>query len=199
MDLGSVEYIGGHGLQGAFEGCDSLTTLDLSSLAGIIENFSLESAFKDCPNLTSTGINWNNITSINDTGLGYAFCGCSSIDEDIYIPNVRKIIYNGMTWAFAGTGITSFSMPNLVECEYDALNSVCKGCQDLETVNLHNLKETNNWNFCDTFRDCPSLRTVDLFNVQDFGEGLHHTFDGCTSLEWVDFGGAGEIPSLYDG
>lgn len=66
------------------------------------------------------------------------------------------------------------------------------GCRQLESVTFNSNCKSGVRNYESMFRDCTSLKSVDMSGVDCNGwavESLKYMFDGCTSLEKVDVSG----------
>ena len=156
-------------VDGAFEGCDSLVSINIPdsvtrigkrTFYGCTELHRIsvpdsvteigESAFEDCSSLTSVTIP-NSVTSIGDG----AFSGCSSLTS-VMIPNSVTSIGN---YAFSRcTGLTSVTIPNSV-------TSIGEGafyyCSVLASVTIPNsVKSIGNY----TFANCSSLTFITIPN-----------------------------------
>ena len=181
----------------AFEGCKSLTAIDLPESVASIGNF----AFYGCSNLTSIDIPAG-VTSIGD----YAFHGCSSLTS-IAIPAGVTSIDPGMFStcssltsialpagvtsigddAFAGCmSLTSIEIPAGVSV---IGNYVFHGCSSLTSIELP-AGVTHIGNAA--FRDCSSLVSIEIpAGVTSIG---NRAFCYCVSLKAVTF--RGNAPSI---
>lgn len=124
-------------------------------------------AFKGCTNLVSIDIS-NVITIYNE-----AFRECTSLNSDVYAPNLVTMYY----LAFSYSGITSFEAPNLTEAS-DGMQFY--GCKNLRAISMQNLTKIPR-NLC---YECSSLVDVDVKNAEEIG---NETFAQCTSLVDIDF------------
>ena len=94
-----------------------------------------------------------------------------------------------MSSAFAHSGITKFSAPNL----HSIWNLYCTfiGCLNLEEVELPSLRNANtqqSYGLYRTFYNCPRLRRVDFGEISAFNSSssTEEAFYGCSSLEVID-------------
>ena len=206
--------------QDAFNGCTSLEAIMLpENLSGIaynaFYNTNLKSiiipksvktiqryAFNFCPNLKSIVVesgnttydSRNNCNAIIETATNKLIAGCNST----IIPNTIESID---IYAFAGSGITSISIPEkCVEIGYNAfthcsnlssiqinsnierLPSGCfSQCTNLTSISLPENLTTIGY---DTFKECYSLSEIKLPNVVTLIESS--AFYNCTSLKAIN-------------
>jgi Leucine-rich repeat (LRR) protein len=132
----------------AFDGCSSLTSVDLSNCTSIGSY-----AFNNCTNLASVDL--SNCTSIGS----YAFCGTNLACVDL--SNCTSI----GDWAFGCCGeLASVALSNCTNIGNAAFN----GCSSLTSVDLSNCTSIGS----DAFNGCSSLTSVgDLSNCTYLGEG----------------------------
>ena len=179
-----VTSIGGS----AFEGCSSLTSINIPDGVTSIGNCAFEDCtsltsinipdgvtsigydvFKDCTNLTSINIP-DGVTSIGDL----AFYGCSSLPS-INIPDSVTSIGE---YAFSGcSSLSSINIPNGVtkigdEAFYD--------CRSLTSINIPDGVTSIGYS---AFYGCSSLTSINIPNgvtsIDDW------TFNGCSSLSSI--------------
>lgn len=175
--------------ESSFQGCGSLTSIDISDSVTSIGAF----AFEKCSSLTSVKIG-NGVTDI-----GFAcFRGCSSlIDITVSIDNesyqsIDGNLYNLRGAAFMG-GImlqqyaigktdTSFKIPDGV---VRLGSSAFSDCDNLTSVIIGNeVTDTGTY----VFSDCSNLTSVTIENgLTRLEEG---TFFGCGSLTSITFNGS---------
>ena len=79
-----------------------------------------------------TSADFNNVTTINDRGLGYAFRECTNITT-VNFDNVSSIGSSGLIYAFEGcTSLTTVSFPALTTSSFGAntnqFNNMLFGC-----------------------------------------------------------------------
>ena len=104
----------------------------------------------------------DNVTSIGDSGLYYAFYGCTNLTST-GLNNVTSIGNNGLYYAFYG-------------------------CTNLTSTGLNNVTSIGDSGLYYAFRDCTSLTSTVLDNVTSIGRyGLYNAFYDCTSLTSLSF------------
>ena len=180
----------------AFQGCESLTSINIPNSVTTIEN----GAFSGCSSLTSINIP-NSVTTIGD----FAFNGCESLTS-INIPNSVTTIGN---WAFANCeSLTSITIPSSVVTIignpfmlwHGNLNNESKAFiyednvlfnKNKTTLIAYRAKETNYTipNSVTTigiwaFNCCKSLTSINIPNsVTTIG---NKAFNGCESLTSIN-------------
>ena len=131
-----------------------------------------DGAFMDCSSLTSISIP-NSVTTIGDG----AFAACSSLrnfSSKFASADGRCLITNGKLIAFAGDGLSNYTIPNSVtEIGLGAF----AGCESLTSVTIPNsVTEIGNA----AFEDCSSLTSISIPNsVTEIG---NRAFKSCSSL-----------------
>ncbi len=150
----------------AFSGCSSLTSINIPSSVNSIE----PGTFLDCSSLTSINIP-SSVTSIGD----YAFLGCSALTS-INIPSsVNSIGYR----AFEGcSALTSINIPSSV-------NSIGNGaftvCSSLTSINIPSSVTSI---ASSAFENCSALTSINIPNsVTNIGT---YAFRGCSALTSIN-------------
>ena len=146
----------------AFEGCRSLTDIELSDSVTSIGRY----AFVDCKGLTSIDIP----DSVTDIGVE-PFSGCSNL-TNVELPDGITSLESTLAGC---TGLMSIDIPDSVT----SLTGTFRGCTSLTNVDIPDSVTSLDG----TFRDCTSLTSVD---IPDSVTSLDGTFRDCTSLTSVD-------------
>ena len=153
----------------AFEDCTSLTSINIPDGVTSIEY----DAFKGCTSLTSINIP-DSVTSIGDL----AFYGCSSLTS-INIPDGVTSIGD---WTFNGcSSLTSINIPDGVTSIGDL---AFYGCSSLSSINIPN--GVTSIGLC-AFSGCSSLTSITIPDgVTSIGDGA---FGDCSSLTKTNYTG----------
>ena len=151
-----------------------------------IGNNGLYYAFYDCESLTSTGL--NNVTSIDNGGLSWAFFGCTNLTST-GLDNVTIIGSSSLTRAFYScTNLTSTGLNNVTSIDNGGLSWAFYGCRNLTSTGLNNVTSIGNDGLNSAFYGCRNLTSTGLNNVTSIGGyGLRWAFQGCTSLTSLSF------------
>lgn len=120
-------------MEGMFDSCEALTSLDLS------------------------GFNTSNVTSMN----GMIF-GCDSLTSlDLSGFNTSKV--TGMSSMFYGcSGLTSLDLSGFNTSKVINVYSMFYGCTALTSLDLSSFDTSNVTGMSDMFHNCPALRIIDI-------------------------------------
>ena len=109
----------------------------------------LQYAFYVCTNLTSNGL--NNVTSIGNGGLYYAFYGCTNLTST-GLNNVTSIGSRGLYYAFYGCiNLTSVDLSNLASIGSRGLQYAFRGCTSLTSLSFPKLNSNSFGSSTDQF------------------------------------------------
>ena len=98
-------------LKGAFDGCTTITSVDMSSVTEINGTDSLDNFCKDCTNLTSVDL--SGVTTIGGTGT--------------------------MDYAFSNTSITGVDLSSLTTASGNGLTNTFRDCPHISSIDLSSL------------------------------------------------------------
>ena len=159
----NVVDIGYYAMQFAFDGCTSLTSVDLSSLTTISGNYAMPCAFRNCLGLTSVDL--SSLTTISGDGaMQGTFDSCS--------------------------GLTSVDLSSLTTTSgINAMQGAFNYCFNLTSVDLSSLTTTSGiYAMQGAFGSCTSLTSVDLSSLTTISGvyAMQSAFDSCISLTSVD-------------
>ena len=144
-----------------FQGCSSLTSLDLSSFdtRKVTEMFGM---FKDCSSLKSLDV--DNFNTGKVCTMGQMFTGCSSLES---------------------LDLSSFDTSGVDT--YYGMYCMFNGCSSLKSLDLSHFKTDKVKTFWLMFYNCSSLETLDIsgFNI-DSSDDTYGMFRGCSSLTSLD-------------
>ena len=130
----------------------------------------------------------DNVTSIGNYGLYYAFFGRTNLTS-VDLSNVTSIDNYGLQRAFRDcTSLTSTGLDNVTSIGIYGLSDAFNGCTSLTSTGLDNVTSIGRSGLDSAFQDCTSLTSVDLSNVTSIcNSGLRDAFYGCTSLTSLSF------------
>ena len=191
----SMQIAGPVSLKKSFEGCESLTAIDLSDLQITIP----EQCFKGCSNLAQ--VTGKNVTIVGEE----AFMDCTSLTTICFdtVETVESEAYRGTSVsvlnaptictvgekAFAETPLTSICLPN---ASLDLGKKVFDGCETLSAATVGRLYHddepvTAKYAFGSSYE---TLRTVSVLAQTELADEV---FGGCSSIEVVDLSAPLEI------
>ena len=177
-----------------FDGCSSLTALDLS--AWNLNNVKdMESLFKNCSGLTSVAL--PKVTSKKIQYMQRMFSGCSSLTSiDLSGWNVENVTDMGDLFY----GCSNLKVLNLSGWTPKSLTKIYRmflNCTSLENINLSGWNLENMTEIQYMFYGCTSLKTVDLSNWKTPKLSvLGRLINGCGSLTYANLSGW-DVSSLY--
>lgn len=177
-----------------FDGCSSLTALDLS--AWNLNNVKdMESLFKNCSGLTSVAL--PKVTSKKIQYMQRMFSGCSSLTSiDLSGWNVENVTEMGDLFY----GCSNLKVLNLSGWTPKSLTKIYRmflNCTSLENINLSGWNLENMTEIQYMFSGCTSLKTVDLSNWKTPKLSvLGRLINGCGSLTYANLSGW-DVSSLY--
>lgn len=178
-------------LQGIFNGCGRLTSIDWD-----IEECPIwDTAFQSCTSLTAIQLNISDVNWMMQT-----FYYCTSL-QTISLPNLTNV--NWMTnVCYNCSSLTSFECPELAYVS--SISGAFYNCTSLPSIEFPKLWYVGNMN--STFRGCSSLTSVSMPSLEN-AWGMWWCFKGCTSLSELRMGaysiegddwGLEDCPLSYD-
>lgn len=176
-------------MQLMFNGCSSLTVLDLSSFnTEKVEN--MANMFNGCSSLNKLTLS-NKFDTKNVINMQAMFYMCKSLQaldlSSFDTSNVTNMIAMFTYCSALKTinGIDKFDTTNVV-----AMNSMFALCSSLESLDVSGFKTENATNMNSMFLGCSSLKSLD---VSGFKTGnvtaMNSMFSVCSSLESLDVSG----------
>ena len=215
-------------ISGMFDGCSSLTNLDLSgfdtsnvrymswmfSSCGSLTNLDLTSfdtssvtsmsdMFYSCKSLTSLNLASFNTSSVTD--MGSMFDGCESLTSlDLSGFDTSNVTY--MSCIFDGCkSLTSLDLSSFDTSSVEGMPFMFSDCSSLTHLNLSNFDTSNVIDMSWMFYGCESLTSLDLtsFDTSNVAE-MDRMFYECsklTSLNLSSFetSAATDVHSMFDG
>ena len=133
VEFPDLTTIGNYGMNSAFRGCTSITSISFPALTTVDTN-GMNSAFRDCSGITS--ISFPALTTVDTNGMNYAFYGCTSITS-ISFPVLTTIGNYGMNSAFRNCEkLESISFPELTQVTSPFNNYTFNGCTALTEIHF---------------------------------------------------------------
>lgn len=167
-----------------FEGCSSLTSLDLSNFntSNVTDMYLM---FYDCSSLTSLSL--SNFNTSNVTDMGGMFHGCSSLTS-LNLSNFNTFNVTDMSLMFEGcSSLTSLNLSNFNTSNVTTMSSMFNDCSSLTSLNLSNFNTSNVTRMSIMFRGCSSLTSINLSNFNTTNvTNMYGMFLGCSNLTSID-------------
>ena len=177
-----------------FDGCSSLTALDLS--AWNLNNVKdMESLFKNCSGLTSVAL--PKVTSKKIQYMQRMFSGCSSLTSiDLSGWNVENVTEMGDLF-YGCSNLKALDLSGWTPRSLTKIYRMFLNCTSLENINLSGWNLENMTEIQYMFSGCTSLKTVDLSNWKTPKLSvLGRLINGCGSLTYANLSGW-DVSSLY--
>ena len=165
-------------MHGMFNGCESLTSLDLSSF-DTSNVTTMNFMFKGCSSLTS--LNLRNFDTSNVTGMYCMFDGCSSLTSlDLSSFNTANV--TEMTCMFEHCeSLTSLNLRSFNTTNVTTMYSMFEHCQSLTSLDLSSFNTSNVTDMITMFYSCESLKTIYAGNWKQISYDSF-MFLGCDNL-----------------
>ena len=198
------------GMYGMFEGCSSLTNLDLSTFstdnvtdmvrmfygcAGLtnldLSHFNtskvtrMDMMFNRCSGLTS--IDLSSFNTSNVTGMSDMFYGCSSLTSlDLSNFNTENVTNMEMMF-YECSSLTSLDLSNFNTANVTDMGSMFALSSSITSLNLTSFNTEKVTSMSSMFMDCSGLTSLDLssFNTANV-TNMYQMFTGCSSLTSLD-------------
>ena len=179
LDLSNFNTENVQDMRGMFDGCKSLTSLNLSNFkTENVQDMSL--MFSGCQNLTS--LNLSNFKTENVKNMVGMFAGCDNLTSldlsNFNTENVQNMGY--MFWICQN--LTSLDLSNFNTENVQDMSYMFRGCQNLTSLNLSNFNTENVQYMREMFSECNSLQTIYCNNTWTCSRSWG-MFSGCTSLQ----------------
>ena len=167
-----------------FDGCSSLTSLDVSGFnTSNVTN--MQSMFEDCSSLTSLDVSHFNTSNV--TNMFVMFRGCSSLTSldvtNFDTSNVRDMhgMFDGLS-TLTSLDISHFDTGNVTE-----IGEMFRDCKNLTSIDVSNFNTSNVTEMWGVFEGCQSLTSIDIsnFNTESLTD-MQHMFYKCSNLVSVN-------------
>ena len=189
-------------MYGMFNGCSSLTTLNLSSFdTANVSN--MDYMFSDCSSLTS--LNLSSFNTANVESMYCMFYGCSGLTS-LNLSSFNTANVESMYSMFSGcSSLTSLNLSSFNTANVTNMANMFKNCSGLTSLNLSNFNTAKVTNMANMFKNCSGLTSLNLSN---FNTGkvtnMSSMFSGCsgfTSLDLSSFNTANvtDMSSMFNG
>ena len=170
-------------MSGMFNGCRSLTQLDLSNF-NTSNVTDMTSMFYGCSSLTQLDL--SNFNTSNVSGMSGMFEGCSSLTQlDLSnfntskVSNMTRMFYS--CWSLKQLDVSNFNTSNV-----SSMISMFHGCLSLTQLDLSNFNTSKVKDFSSMFANCKTLKTIYCDADWDISAGdnvrSYRMFDKCPML-----------------
>jgi hypothetical protein len=154
-------------------GESNITSLDLSGLREIgvgLSGYNSAGQYmcSYCSSLQSVDI--SNIEHIGVHGFSSAFQNCPLLTSAINLQHLTIIENNGLSNAFNGTSIPTFSIPSVTNIGNYALQNVCQNDTALTSVDISGISCVRSNGMAGAFSGCSNLLSADVSNISQLGE-----------------------------
>ena len=170
-------------MMGMFEGCSSLTSLDLSNF-NTANVTGMSRMFYDCTSLTSLDVSNFNTSNVTDMSSMFYNCyGLTSLDVSSF--NTSNV--TNMSGMFMGCILTSLDLSNFNTENVTDMSYMFYYCSSLTSLDLSNFNTSNVTNMVAMFDGCSGLTSLDLsnFNTANVTD-MSWMFSACHSLTSLD-------------
>ena len=174
-------------MSGMFNGCSSLTSLDLSKF-NTAKVTDMSWMFNKCSGLTKLDL--SNFNTANVTRMSYMFHECSGLTKlDVSSFNTANV--TDMSRMFNGcSGLASLAVSSFDTAKVTDMNWMFNECSSLASLDLSNFNTANVTNMSYMFYGCSGLTKLDVSSfdtakVTDMGS----MFCGCSGLTSLDLSG----------
>ena len=171
-------------MNGMFQNCRSLTTLDLSRFD--TKNVTdMRGMFYACSALTTLDLSRFDTKKV--TNISYMFYGCSALTTlDISNFNTQNVTdMSGIFWDCAA--LTTLDVSHFDTQNVTKMNGMFSNCSALTTLDVSNFDTKNVTNMSGMFSSCYALNTLDIanFDTQNVTD-MNYMFNGCRALTTLD-------------
>ena len=169
-------------MEGMFNSCSSLTSLDLSRFnTSNVAN--MENMFSGCSSLLSLDLSSFNTANVTD--MSGMFDG-SLISLNLSNFNTTNV--TDMSFMFSNySSLTSLDLSNFNTTNVTDMSSMFSDCSSLTSLDLSNFNTSNVTDMSSMFSNCSSLTSLDLssFNTANVTD-MRWMFSDCSSLRSLD-------------
>ena len=186
LDLSNFDTSNVSEMSGMFMGCSGLTSLDLGSLdtSNVSE---MSGMFMGCSALESLDLSSFDTPKV--ANMGDIFHGCLNLTS-VNISSFETLTVTMMNGMFEGCiSLTSVDLGNFDTTNVTDMNKMFDGCINLASLDLSNFNTLNVSNMGNMFNWCSSLTSLDLssFDTRNATQ-INGMFEGCSGLTNLDLG-----------
>ena len=174
-------------MHGMFDGCSSLTSLELSNF-NTAKVMNMSWMFAYCTNLTSLDL--SNFNTAQVISMGYMFYYCSNLESISLNYEANTDNVTDMSSMFCGCSCLKIIDGQVHTSNVTNMNSMFSGCYCLtEILMVMNFDTSNVTDMQNMFRDCSGLSSLDLSRFEtDKVVDMQNMFKGCSFLSTIYVG-----------
>ena len=170
-------------MEGMFEDCSSLKTIDLShfNTSNVTD---MNRMFFNCKSLTSLDLSHFKTDKVTNMALMFEFCENLT---SLYLSNFNTINVTAMYSMFADCkNLTSLEVSHFNTSKVTDMSGMFENCQRLASINLSSFNTSQVTGFTCMFESCESLKTLDISNFDTRNAtSTHAMFRGCCQLQTI--------------
>ena len=172
-----------------FNGCSSLTALDLSNF-NTAKVTDMGWMLRNCSGLTSLNLDVNKFDTQNVLDMALMFEGCSSLTTiDVSHFNTAKVTNMGQMFRNCSS-LTNLDVSHFTTNQVENMHGMFNGCSSLTNLDVSGFNTESVTDITAMFSDCSGLTSLDVsnFRVSNVAE-LSSMFYKCELLTNLDLSG----------
>ena len=168
-------------MSGMFSGCESLTSLDLTSF-DTSKVTDMRWMFFDCESLTALDLSSFNTSEV--TGMSGMFYDCESLTAlDLSSFNTSEV--TDMSYMFFGcSSLTALNLSSFDTSKVAEMNELLSSCRQLKSISFGKIQLQEGAELQEVFSNCPSLTQITCHPDSQFND-LKQLFEHCALLKNV--------------
>ncbi|MBE5812326.1 MAG: BspA family leucine-rich repeat surface protein [Clostridiales bacterium] len=169
-----------------FDGFTALETIENLALLDTSNVTDMTRMFDGCESLTELDL--SSFSTSNVTSMVNMFIGCDNLGEITFGDDFKtdSVEYIGGMFSECSS-LTSLNLSNFNTSSVKSMANMFNGCSALTTLDVSKWNTSNVTNMLDMFNDCKALTTLDVSNFDTSKvEIMAHMFMSCKSLEELD-------------
>ena len=170
-----------------FAGCSSLTGLDVSSFNTAAVT-SMSGMFQNCSGLTSLNVSGFNTTAV--TSMEFMFASCSSLTS-LNVSSFNTAAVTSMLGMFGGcSSLTRLDISSFNTDAVTNMSMMFSSCSSVSSLDVSSFNTASVTSMLNMFCDCSSLTRLDVsgFNTVSVKD-MAQMFYGCSGLTKLDVSG----------